>query len=152
MGVTLKSRKPIDKLTLKDLDAFPIWEFCTDEEDVEGQDETWVRPLKSKSIPHDLYSLNVSADFTTANGNAFRGFVGVTTLQRKVEISGGVILNGPKPYLFIPNPEFFLYKKESQQLAVSLGLHKSKVFPISYGLRALVTGEKNLRTGVLPCP
>jgi hypothetical protein len=149
MTVTLKTRKAVDKLTLKDLDAYPIWEFCTDEEDVEGQDETWVRPLKSKSIPHNLYSLNVSADLTTANGDAFRGFVGVTTIERKVEISGGVILSGPKPYLFIPNPEFFLYKRESQQLAVSLGLPKSKVFPISYRLRVLVMGEKELRIGKL---
>jgi hypothetical protein len=152
MAVTLRTRKPIDSLSLKDLDAYPIWEFCIDEEGVEGQDETWVRPVKAKSIPRNQYSLNVSADLTAANGDGFRGFVGVTTIKGKVEISGGVILNGPKPYLFIPNPEFFLYKKESQQLAANLGIHRSKLFPISYSLRVLVTGEKIQRTGKLPCP
>jgi hypothetical protein len=44
MPATLKTRKPVDKLTVGDLVAFPIWEFASDEESVEGQDETWVRP------------------------------------------------------------------------------------------------------------
>lgn len=45
MPTTAETRKPIDGLTLADLEAFPIWEFAIDEEGVEGQDETWVRPL-----------------------------------------------------------------------------------------------------------
>lgn len=32
MAVTLKTRKPIDKLRPADLRAYPIWEFADDEE------------------------------------------------------------------------------------------------------------------------
>jgi hypothetical protein len=34
MSTTAQTRKPIDVLTLADLEAFPIWEFATDESDV----------------------------------------------------------------------------------------------------------------------
>ncbi len=41
-------RRQIYELTLEDLDTCPIWEFASDEEEVEGQDEATVRPR------HDL--------------------------------------------------------------------------------------------------
>ncbi len=37
MAITLKTRMPIGMLTLEDLDAFPVWEYASDEEDVPGQ-------------------------------------------------------------------------------------------------------------------
>jgi hypothetical protein len=46
MAATLATRKPIDQITVADLVDFPIWEFCLDEEGVEGMDETWVLPLR----------------------------------------------------------------------------------------------------------
>ena len=39
MQVTLKTRKPVNKLTPEDLVTFPIWEFASDEEGVEGHDD-----------------------------------------------------------------------------------------------------------------
>jgi hypothetical protein len=149
MAASIYTRKPIDSLTIEDLENFAIWEFCTDEEEVEGQDETWVRPLRGKSIPHGMYSLNVAAEFTTSGGVEFCGFVGVTTLDRKIEISGGVILNGRKPYLFIPNPEFFLFEKAKKDLAKGLGIKSSELFPIKYTLSLKVDGEKKFRSGDL---
>jgi len=41
---TLRTRKPIDRLTVDDLVAYPIWEYAIDEEVVDDRDETWVRP------------------------------------------------------------------------------------------------------------
>jgi len=147
MAATLKTRKPIGQLTVSDLHKFPIWEFCIDEEDVEGHDETWVRPLADQIVPRNMYSLNVAADFTTASGHKFTGFVGVTTVKRKVEINSGVILSGRKRYLFIPNPEFFLFEKECKNLATGLGLRASEVFPINYKLRVEISGETKNRSG-----
>jgi hypothetical protein len=56
---------PIDKLTAADLLAFPLWEFATDEEDVEGPDETWVRPVDAQVVRAGSWSLCVGADFRT---------------------------------------------------------------------------------------
>ena len=57
------TRKPIDQLTPEDLEAFPIWEFATDEEEDDERDETWVRPVDAAFIEPDQYSLSVAADF-----------------------------------------------------------------------------------------
>src|SRR5438552_2888195 len=92
-------------------------------------------------IPGGRYSLTVAADFTTANGQTFRGIVGVTTVERKLDICQGVILDGREPYLFIANPEFGGYAKANTDLAAGLGLPESKVFPIGYTLRVPVAGE-----------
>jgi hypothetical protein len=56
MPATLKTRKPVNELTVEDLLAFPIWEFAADEEGAEGQDETWVRPVRHSQVPREAYS------------------------------------------------------------------------------------------------
>jgi len=146
VAATLKTRKPVHRLTLGDLAKFPVWEYAVDEQDVVGQDETWVRPLKNVSIPKGRYSLTVAADFTTANGRSYQGFVGVTTADADVEIGQGVILDGRYPHLFVPNPDV-VTEKTRVDLAAGLGLHASEVFPISYKLRAPVQREKAHRSG-----
>ena len=73
MAVTLKTRKPIVTIRADDLDAFPIWEFCIDEEDVEGMDETWIRPVNARQLENDAYGLTVAAEFATANGLRLNG-------------------------------------------------------------------------------
>lgn len=50
MRPTLKTRKPIDTLDAADLAKFPIWELASDEEDVPGRDETWVRPVDASFV------------------------------------------------------------------------------------------------------
>ena len=37
--------RPIEELTLDDILRHPIWVWALDEETVEGQDETWVKPV-----------------------------------------------------------------------------------------------------------
>ncbi len=101
MQVTLKTRKPVDKLTVGDLVAFPIWEFASDEEDVEGQDETWVRPVGRKQVPAGAYSQLVASDFTTASGVKLQGFMTVTTAN-KIEVSAGALV-AEGFYCVLPN-------------------------------------------------
>ena len=42
-------RKPIDKLTIADLERFAVWEYAIDEEGLLGQDETTVRPADRRA-------------------------------------------------------------------------------------------------------
>jgi hypothetical protein len=37
--------KSLDDITLEDVLQYPIWEWALDEEGVDGQDETWQRPI-----------------------------------------------------------------------------------------------------------
>lgn len=148
MKVSLKTRKPVDQLVAGDLSAFPVWEYALDEEDVEGRDETWVRPVKTKVVPLGQYSLLVAADLKVASGRTFGGFVVVTTAEGSVEIIGGVILR-ESDYLPIPSPKQFGFEESKGMLLSRLRLSEPDVFPIAYTLRVPIEGEQVLRSGVL---
>ena len=137
-----KIRKPVNHLTLADLERFPIWEFALDEEGVEGQDETWVRPVESNAIPRDSRSLTVSATFTLANGNIHHGVVGYSAADGMGSFECGVI-NSEGVYLFIPHN----FPPELPSFIASLGADVRGVFPMKYQLKVPVEGERDLRTG-----
>jgi hypothetical protein len=46
----MKIRRQVYELTTEDFQANPVWEFASDEESEEGQDEATVRP-RSQSAP-----------------------------------------------------------------------------------------------------
>ena len=140
---TEKTRKPIDELTVYDLDDFPIWEFAIDEEDVEGQDETWVRPVLADCIGRDAFSLSVAADFRTKSGARFEGFMDVTSVSE--EICQGSILSGGR-YLRVFSETT---AKDRRDIAEALALPERDVFPMAFELAVCVEGEVNPRAGNL---
>lgn len=146
MPTTLRTRKPIDQLQPQDLVAFPIWEFATDEEGVDAQDETWVRPVKSSVVAPGQYSLSVAADFHTASGRHITGFVGVTTAGA-FEVDHGVLLHEGKYICTFPKA-FFDAERERKALLSALGMKALDVFPLRFKLRVLAEGESILREGV----
>ena len=155
MQVTLKTRKPVDKLTVGDLVAFPIWEFASDEEDVEGQDETWVRPVGRKQVPAGAYSQLVASDFTTASGVKLQGFMTVTTAN-KIEVSAGALV-AEGFYCVLPNVSEDRAQEEGLDRAIksredireALDGSGAIVFPIAYTLRVRIRGETLVRSGVV---
>ena len=144
MAPTLRTRKPIDELTALDIETFPIWEFATHEEGAEGQDETWVRPLKAKRVPRHGYSFQVAADFTTPSGLELVGIANVTTAGR-VQIDTAVILTGGR-YIFVPDPT---QSRPWRSLSEAFGLSAAKSAPLSYTLRVPIEGRKGMRSGVI---
>lgn len=142
---SLQTRKPVDQLQPEDIAVFPIWEFASDEEENEEQDETWVRPVPSKVIGLDLYSLTVAADFQTASGEVISGVVGVTTADA-FEFEHGVLLHQGE-YVFVPSSGGAGARKEREAVALALGMSVKQVFPLKFTLRVLVEGEKVLRHG-----
>jgi hypothetical protein len=152
MAATIATRRPIDQITVADLVDFPIWEFCLDEEGVEGMDETWVRPLAAAAVPNGAYSLSVAAEFETASGLRVNGLVGVTTAG-EVEISQAVLLFGGK-YLFVPDKQDMridALREDDEKLraAVADALRTSPVFPLRYRLSVLIEGEASHREGTV---
>jgi hypothetical protein len=137
-------RKPIDQLTAEDLEAFPIWEFATDEEEVEGRDETWVRPVVGQTVELGLWSLSVAAEFRTASGRRLLGFIGVHTANG-IELNDGVLLADGN-YIFVAAADH----GERNDVASALGMTTSDVFPLAFRLRVLISGELALRSGSFP--
>src|SRR5262245_25997614 len=130
--VTLKTRKPIDKLTAADLLAFPIWEYAIDEEDVEGRDETWVRPTNATVVRANSWSLSVAADFRTHSGITLPGLMGVTTAGG-VEIDGAVLLPERK-YIVVDSNS----AASRRSTASALGMSVRDLFPLSFTLRVRI--------------
>jgi len=134
---TLRTRKPIDQLRVADLEAFPVWEFATDEEGVPGQDETWVRPLGRTLVPEQASSLSVAARFLTASGREFNGIVGVSTFGG-LDIGHAAIITDAR-YVFIPLPSCHDAHESCSIAAQQLGLTEDELFPLRY--RLLVPAE-----------
>jgi hypothetical protein len=138
---TLATRKPIDRLTPEDLLVFPIWEFANDEEEGEGRDETWVRPVDAKVVRKGMWSLSVAADFCTRSGLTIPGFIDVTTAEQ-IEIGSGVLL---------PQGKYVVVDVRSPAgrtaTARALGRTVRDVFPLSFRLRVPISREKRVRTG-----
>ena len=150
MAATIATRKPIDQITVADLVDFPIWEFCLDEEGVDGMDETWVRPLAAAAVPNGAYSLSVAAEFETASGLRVNGLIGVTVAEGEVEIAYPVLLFDGK-YLFVPSQHGVQINAANEQLrqAVVDALQPSPVFPLRYRLSVPIEGEASHREGTV---
>jgi hypothetical protein len=98
---TMKIRKQVYELTLRDLDRFPAWEFALDEEGEEGQDEATVRPCEvSGPIDPSEGMFIVRAAFTLADGTKLCGFLtppfhhndGLGTLQPVIITERGQVM------------------------------------------------------------
>lgn len=153
---TLKTRKPVVKLTSGDLRAFPIWEFAIDEVGTGEQDETWVRPVDRPAIPKGAYSQIVAAEFSTAAGRRLEGFMIVTTANGQVEVDPGAVV-GSIGYRVIPRLSRRLAVRrrapwvveDRERLLSALDQSEYDVFPLRYLLRVPVRGEREPREGVL---
>lgn len=131
---TLKTRKPVVKLTGRDFSSFPVWEFAIDEEGEPGQDETWVRPVDCRVIGRGAYVI-VASDFSTRAGRPLEGFMTVSTTDKEVEVGGGAVI-GRAGYRVIPSVSRKLavarrYKwalRERDRLVEALGETEDDVF------------------------
>ncbi len=110
---------------------FPIWEFCLDEEDNEGQDETWVKPVDAFEIPSECYSHTVFSKISTANGSGYSGVINVSVIQGSAEVDSCVILDNGR-YIFIPTSSMLNATEERENICNQLNLKYSEVFPLSY--------------------
>lgn len=144
---TLETRKPACQLTLADFAAFPVWEYL-DEDEIEGRDETWVRPVNTSVVPRESYT-HVAAEFTAACGRQFAGYVTVSTLDESPDVCQGVIFNDQQP-LFVSNPEACGYEESRKYLLTAVQLAEAEVFPLSFRLRVPVAGDRLYTGGVLP--
>lgn len=142
----LKTRKPIDELRIADIEAFPIWEFATDEEEIEDQDENWVRPLQGNRIPRDAYSLSVSAIFSAPSGAKYKGIVSVSTAQGFDAVHAALLTDDN--YVFVPWPGTAGASKMARDAAREMGSRASDLFPLSYRLAVPVEDEESSREGL----
>jgi hypothetical protein len=69
-------RKQVYELTAADFNAYPVWEFALDEEDVDGQDEATVRPWRgAEPIDAADAMFVVRAAIQLADGTRLPGYL-----------------------------------------------------------------------------
>jgi hypothetical protein len=139
-------RKPNVKLTQTDFTTFPLWEYADDEEGVEGQDETWVRPVKRKSIPRGRHQIFVAADYVLASGRKLRGYAEVATLDG-LEFEEAWVLHRRQTVALLSRQEPSHYYDPLGSLLKLLDMPEREVFPARYTLRVPVQGERELHRG-----
>jgi hypothetical protein len=145
MKATLETRKPVDQLRPNDLATYPVWEFASDEEGENDQNETWVRPMRTRQIPADAYSLSVAAKLMAPNGTEYQGIVSVNTADGFEAVHAAILTEDD--YVFIPWPSMDGDLELAQDAARELGLKSTDLFPLAYCLAVPVEGEGELRKG-----
>jgi hypothetical protein len=150
MVVTLETRKPARLLNMADFSAYPIWVFTTDEEGVEGRDESWVRPMDAEVVPRRSYTF-VAAEFKDRRGREFDGYVVVSTWEGHPEVNSGAVFERGESF-FVPNREEVSYGKTRAGLMAGLGLIDAEVSSLAFVLKVPIQGIPGRFSGELRLP
>ncbi len=142
MPTTIGTRKPVEDLTTSDLEAFPVWEFATDEEGAEDQDETWINPVLTGAVPADGYSLTVAAVFRLAGGLVYPGVIYCDT-NTGFDVAGIALLTTAGRLMFSAGDS----PAETKRSLKSLGMAAQHVFPLEYCTRVPLEHTGKLERG-----
>lgn len=97
-------RKQADELTRSDWQRFPAWEYCLDEEDEEGQDETTLRPCATAIDFIDFYGL-IAVEFRFADSRIFAGYIEASGQANPQTCSHVLCLPSPaQSFVSVPLP------------------------------------------------
>jgi len=127
-----KVRKHVYDLTNEDLLRFSIWEFASDEEGEEGQDETTVRPWDGAPAPDkSCCPLIVLARFVLADGTRHSGYVTFDVQGASIDSVHPVIVTEAGQVMFwfgilVPSREAI------DAAYAKLGRTAALAFPIQY--------------------
>jgi hypothetical protein len=139
-------RKSITDLTFDDLISYPLWEFASDEESIEGQDETTIRPIASGTPAALGFGVIAAANFELADGTRLIGYVNASP-EAADDISA------MQPVVVCDRGQvgfwFGALKPNSTEIAENLskfGRTMESVFPIKFSsrqgvLETIVQGE-----------
>jgi hypothetical protein len=133
-------RKQVYDLSAQDFLEHPLWEFCSDEEDVEGQDEATVKPTEEAEVPgYSPGAYVVAAKVIYANGTLADGYIysgkpdDFGCLQPNILLPTGQINLWLGSLRYLPDPN----KIAADRMNLLGG---AGVFPVTFETRANVNG------------
>src|SRR5262249_55505269 len=98
-------RKRVHELSVLDFETFPCWEYASNEEGCEGQDESTVRPMPLAQLARATQQVLVSAAFFFPNGRTRLGMV---------TLNAGTAPSGQQPVLFLAGNPLMFYVGATQ--------------------------------------
>lgn len=141
--------KPLETLTPADLESCPIWEYTNADEEEIG--ETAVRPVKSARVKA-LSGKVVGTKVRLANGDEVWGMLGNVdhsnprATQHFLTLT---VFRGERSFTLARYHDVGAEKRGPEALARFLGLPLNKVFPITYDIRQLCSGEPAALAGTI---
>ncbi len=144
--------KPVDQLTPEDLRTHPVWEYANDEDAVEGQDESWVRPVGQLPISNaDNRVIGTTVRFagsrevcaTLANLDASH------PEKTRQFLVLGVFGQDDGPFILARYFDAWYDRAGPEALANFIGMSVEDIFPIAYDVSSLVTGNPLCTRGLI---
>jgi hypothetical protein len=138
-------RKQVYLLTADDLNDHPLWEFCPDEEDEEGQDEATVKPSTEMEVPgYSPGAYILASDVTFADGTSATGYVysggpddGTGCTQPNVVTVAGQVSFWLGWLKFVKDPQ-----QEIAKRCALLVKDSASIFPVRFSTRPHINGAK----------
>ncbi|MFB3897408.1 MAG: hypothetical protein ACE14V_14000, partial [bacterium] len=125
-------RKQLYHLTLADFEEFPVWEFALDEEGVDGQDETTVRPYNTSEVDPTAGLFVVKAKFILNDGTICYGYL-------TPQVSGFDSIGYIQPIIITASGQINFWHgiikpkdTEITEYYRKLGKNAAQVFPVKY--------------------
>lgn len=147
-----QNNKPVDKLTISDLNRFPVWEFDLANEGLPGRDETWVKPVKDLPVT-DLSNRVIGTLTQLASGRSVFCLFDNIELQNQQmteQFIGLTIIKENGDRFFLSRYFDSNYDTHGPDaLALFLEMPVDDVFPITYDISELVIGIEKVTKGII---
>jgi hypothetical protein len=143
--------KSVISLTPKDFSEFPVWEYDLDAEGTDGQDETWVRPVKRYPV-RDLDNRVIGTIVSLHNGSTLMACLGNIALDYVQSTREFLILSlwFGEEWLHLARYFDVDYAQNGPVgLASRLGLPVAEIFPISYDISHHAKGPHAVVRGII---
>jgi hypothetical protein len=143
----MRIRKQVDELTSEDFENFSCWEYASNEEGVQGQDECTIRPGSVSNAEMASQQIFVQAAFLFPNGRIRTG---------AVTINAGEDISSHQPVLFTPKEPLHFYcgaikpsEKEVERFRKALKRICPEPYPLRYVTALHGKAGQPLASGVL---
>ncbi len=145
--------KPVTELTVEDLTRYPVWEFELEYESEDGQDETWVKPVKELPVT-DLSHRVVGIPIRFAGGTtgyALLGNIDLRHLRKTRQFLTCSLLSRDNDWFHLARYHDSDYARNGPQaLARHVNLSLEEVFPITYDISTFARGLDAVVRGSIP--
>jgi len=145
--------KSVNTLTVDDLTRFPVWEYDLDNEGEEGQDESWVKPVKHLPVT-DLSNRVIGIPVRFAGGATTYALLGNIDLRhpRKTRQFLTIsLLSGDNEWFHLARYHDSDYQRYGPEaLARYMNLALEEIFPITYDISDIARGLDAVVRGSIP--
>lgn len=140
--------KPVDQLTLADLEAHRVWRFTGSD----SPDETMVRPVR-RLPASKLDNVLVAVPLQLPSGAAVWGLLGnidATSAEKTSHFLSVSVLGGGRWFHLARYHDVDRGEREPEALAAFLGLTVPQVFPLAYDISNCCIGLADVVAGIVP--